>query len=202
MELKNKTKIIIGLTGVQGSGKDTVADYLKEKGFIYHSLSDILRDVCRSKNLEITRENLINIGNDLRNEFGNFVLAQKTITKIKENPSETNSIIVSIRNIGEVTELKKEKGFFLISVDAPIEIRYKRIQKRQKPEDKISFEKFKEQEEFERKGVDENSQQLNKVIELSDFKIDNNSTIENLKEKTDEILNQIYYKTKTSEGEK
>ena len=53
--------MIIGLTGSYGAGKDTVADYLKAKGFGYHSLSDILRGELVRSGQSITRESLINL---------------------------------------------------------------------------------------------------------------------------------------------
>jgi len=76
--------MLIGLTGKSGSGKDTVADYLKEKGFIYFSLSDIIREECKKRGKKIERDNLIKIGNELRKKHGPSVLADKTIQKIKD----------------------------------------------------------------------------------------------------------------------
>ena len=37
-------RMIVGLTGTLGAGKDSVAEMLLEHGFTYHSLSDIIRD--------------------------------------------------------------------------------------------------------------------------------------------------------------
>ena len=51
--------MIIGLTGTNGSGKGTVAEFLKQEGFRYHSLSDELRGVLHQQQVEITLPNLI-----------------------------------------------------------------------------------------------------------------------------------------------
>jgi dephospho-CoA kinase len=48
--------MIIGLTGKNGSGKTEVSEYLKNRGFEYHSLSDEIRNEIRRRGLEITRE--------------------------------------------------------------------------------------------------------------------------------------------------
>ena len=85
--------MIIGLTGSLCAGKGEVADYLKSLGYAYFSLSDALREEAGKNNIDTTRNNLIILGNKLRKEYGNGVLAQK----IKEMlPPETNIIIDSI----------------------------------------------------------------------------------------------------------
>lgn len=178
--------MIIGLTGESGAGKDTAAEYLKSRGFSYYSLSDILREECQKIGQETNRDNLIALGNKLRVEFGPNILAKKTLEKIKDNHEE-NSLVVSIRNPAEVAELKKEPSFKLISVVAPLEIRYQRISGRGRPEDAVSFEEFKEQEEREMAG-DENQQQLRKVMGLADYTVSNEGTREELSKKINKIF--------------
>ena len=50
---------IIGLTGRNAAGKGTIADLLKKRKFIYHSLSDTLREELSHKSMEESRDNLI-----------------------------------------------------------------------------------------------------------------------------------------------
>ena len=45
--------MIIGVVGTIGSGKDTVAEYLNQKGFQSISLSDILRGIMKQENLDV-----------------------------------------------------------------------------------------------------------------------------------------------------
>ncbi len=42
---------IIGLTGRNAAGKGTIADLLKKRKFIYHSLSDTLREELKSQKI-------------------------------------------------------------------------------------------------------------------------------------------------------
>jgi len=182
-------QIIIGITGLTGSGKDTVAEYLKAKGFFYSSLSDRIREECAVRSLPTDRDNLIAVGNDLREEFGHDVLAKKSLEKfIKEGIEKV--ILVSIRHPKEVEYLKSQSGFSLVAVETPIELRYKRNSQRGRPEDTVSFEKFKEQEEKERFGS-EAQQQIDKVIAMADFRLENNGTIEELNKQVEEILGKI-----------
>ena len=68
--------MIIGLTGSLAAGKGVVSDFLKKKGFVYLSLSDELRQTAKERKIELTRVNLQNLGNALREERGPAVLAQ------------------------------------------------------------------------------------------------------------------------------
>jgi dCMP deaminase len=178
--------MIIGLTGKNGAGKTEVCRYLESKGFVYYSLSDILREELKKIGKEITRENLINIGNKLRENFGSGVLAVKLLEKI----GNKNYCIDSIRNPQEIAEFRKREDFFLIGVKAPAEIGYQRIQNRKREEDKISFEEFRRLEEKEN-SESETGQQLNKCFSLSDFVIDNSRTIEELHKQVDNLLEQL-----------
>lgn len=181
---KEKLKVI-GITGSFCSGKDTIADYLVSKGWPNFSLSDEIREVLKKENIEPIRNNLIKKGNDLRQEFGNQVLAERTFKKIKEN-----SIITSIRNLGEIEFLKNKTNFYLIFVDAPIEERYKRAKKRQKETDFVTFEEFKKQELSE-KSKEKNKQQLDLCKNQADFIIVNDSDTDSLYKKTDDIIRGI-----------
>ena len=90
---------IIGLTGRNAAGKGAVADFLKKHSFVYHSLSDTLREELKKNGKEESRTNLIQIGNDLRNSGGPSVLADLMIRNLI---SSENHIVDSIRNPSEV----------------------------------------------------------------------------------------------------
>ena len=101
--------MIIGLTGKNGSGKTAVSEYLKSRGFEYYSLSDEIREEMRSRGLEITRDVLIEIGNELRRQFGPGVLAERILSKLG---NERNYVVDSIRNPQEVDGLEAPQGFY------------------------------------------------------------------------------------------
>jgi dephospho-CoA kinase len=183
--------IVFGLTGKNASGKGTVAEILKKKNFTYHSLSDSLRDELKSLKKEETRENLIDIGNKLRQKGGPGVLADKLIPKLN---SENNHIVDSIRNPLEVISLRKEtllRRFFLISVDANSKLRYDRLCSRGRIGDTDSWEKFVEQEKKEENNDDPNKQQLSRTMEMADYSIDNSGTLEELEAQVNRIISSL-----------
>jgi dephospho-CoA kinase len=180
-------QLIIGLTSFNGAGKTTVGDYLVKKGFVFYSLSDVIREEIKSRGLEITRDKLIEVGNELRKKFGSSVLADRINEKISKEPSKKFAID-SIRNPAEIIALKKRKDFKLLFIDAPIELRFKRTAERQREKDPITFEDFKKAEQREMQSNDSASQQLLKCKQMADIVIINDSTMKALYKKIDKII--------------
>jgi dephospho-CoA kinase len=169
--------MILGLTGSNCSGKDTIADYIVAKyNFIHYSLSDFLRIKMKEQNIPITRENLISFGKSLREKDGNGALAKLALEKIashmKSDPTSKNFCITSIRHPDEVRQLRKEKSFILMYVDAPDDVRFERLLKRNRAGDPLTFERFKELEAMESQDSG-SGQQLSNTAKLADIKFIN-----------------------------
>jgi len=180
--------VIIGLTGENCAGKGTVAAHLLRKGFTPYSLSDIIREELAKEGKEVTRDNMIMKGNSLREQHGSAILAKRTAEKIKKGENYT---IDSIRNPAEVEELRKLEGFFLVHVTAPPEIRFKRMQKRNRMGDPATFDSFKAIEEIEIGGTSEFSQNLAKTFKLADRVLVNDSDFQQAYDETDRILGEF-----------
>ena len=59
--------IIIGITGTLGAGKGTIVDYLvQNKGFVHYSVRAYITEECQRRGLEVNRDTLTQVGNDLR----------------------------------------------------------------------------------------------------------------------------------------
>ena len=181
--------MIIGLTGKNAAGKGEVANYLKTNGFVYYSLSDVIRDEATKRGLEHSRDNLIKLGNELRENFGARHLAEQINKKIKEQP-EKNFVIDSIRNPNEAKELMKNKNFIFVGIEAPIELRFKRLVDRNRLGDAKTLEDFKKQEERENLK-NETNQQLDKTFKMAQKIVVNDSSLEVLYKKIDSLLEKI-----------
>lgn len=173
---------LIGLTGTNGAGKGEVATYLVEKGYAYFSLSDEIRAELQKRGKPITRDNLIAMGNRLRGKYGADILARRVFKKITGK-----AVIDSIRNLAEVAFLRRQGNLFLIAVDAPVELRYKRVRRRGRPESASSLEEFmaKEREEM---GGRATQQQLARVMARADVTIFNDGSRASLRRKIEAIL--------------
>src|SRR5437763_1978202 len=134
--------MIIGLTGKNASVKGEVANYLKERGFTFHSLSDVLRDQLRKLKKPVTRANLIWLGNKLRDENGPSVLADLILGKIQD---DHHYVIDSFRNPEEVKAFRRTKDFLLLSIEASPRVRFLRMHTRNREADARTFPEFAKQ---------------------------------------------------------
>ena len=164
----------MGLTGPNAAGKSEVARHLVQRGFAYHSLSDIVREEADRLSLDHSRENLIRVGNDLRREGGPAVLARRIRSRL-----QGNSVIDSIRNPAEVKELRRDGRFRLLGVEAPIEVRFQRSQRRARIGDGDSLDEFRRREEMENTS-DPAAQQLRATLALADARLSNGAGLEDL----------------------
>ncbi|MGD0102187.1 MAG: deaminase [Acidobacteriota bacterium] len=177
--------MIIGLTGTNGAGKTEVSEYLKSRGFEYHSLSDEIREEIRRTGREITREVLIEVGNHLREKFGPGILAERILTNLEQGH---NYVIDSIRNPYEVEALNRRKDFILLAVDADQRIRFERSRKRAREGAAQTIEQFVEEEKRELESTNPASQQLQATRRKADVVVTNNGTLDDLHRKLDELL--------------
>ncbi len=181
--------IIIGITGTLGAGKGTIVDYLKTRGFKHYAARDfILREVAK-QGLEPIRDNINIVANGLRKaHFPGYIIGE--LLKEAEENGE-NAVIESIRAIGELELLRKNKNFYLFAADAPIDIRYKRITSRGTTTDNVSFEKFVEDENKEMDAKETWNMNIRACMAQADYVFVNDGTKEELNKKVEEVLVKI-----------
>lgn len=165
--------MIIGITGTLGAGKGTVVEYLKTKGFKHYSVSSFISEEIVRRGLSVNRDTLTEVGTDLRKIHGPDYISTELLKRAAQEGG--NSIIESLRAVGEVENMKKH-GAAVWAVDADIKSRYGRIAKRKSEKDFISFEKFVADEARESKGVNPHEMNLPKCIALADAVFQNNGT--------------------------
>ena len=180
-KMKEKARLI-GLTGTNGAGKGEAASFFMDKGYSYFSLSDLIREELQKKGEKVTRENLIKMGNRMRGRSSSDILARMIVRKIKGK-----AVIDSIRNPKEIEFLKKQGGFVLVSLDAPPELRFERVQKRGREESAANLKEFSAKEAQEMSGA-ENGQQLRNCMKMADFTIWNDGSLEELHKKLEKLI--------------
>lgn len=171
---------IIGVAGTNGAGKDTLS-IVREKShkILTVSLGQILRDSLPSS-ITPTREVLSNHSRKLRQKMGNGVLSTLALEEYATKKSEDNALegltVNGVRHPDEARVLQKAGGL-VVWVDAPIELRYDRIQKGRlaegRPEDHVSFEEFRRQQELEMSSQDPSRVNLLATREVADITIEN-----------------------------
>lgn len=148
---------IIGLSGTNGSGKDTIAHLLGRKYHFYvASATDMLRDELEKRDLPTDRLHKSELSAEWRRQFGMGAIVNKAYEYYKAHESEYEGMIVgSLRHPGEGDRIH-ELGGTMLWVDADPKVRYTRIQNNahlrgRHSEDKVSFEEFLADEEREMK---------------------------------------------------
>ena len=177
--------MIIGLTGKNGSGKTAVSDYLKSRGFEYYSLSDEIREEIRKRGMEISREVLIDVGNELREKFGPGVLAERALRNLE---TDNNYVVDSIRSPYEVDVLRSRNDFTLLAVEADQATRFKRSLKRGRENAAKTLDQFIREEERELDSDNPANQQLHATHQKADLVITNDGTLDELHRKLDTLL--------------
>ena len=172
------------------SGKSTVTEYLKTKhGAVTFRFSDMLRDVAKRLHLENSRANLQQLSTVLRQNFGEDLMSQVLAADVEE--SKHNFIITEgVRRPTDITYLKELSGFHLIYLNVLERTRFERLTaRRENPDDQN-----KTWEQFQREGKQESEQKIKEIAATAEFTVDNNGTMEQLRQQIDRIVATIHNK--------
>jgi dCMP deaminase len=180
--------IIIGLTGRNAAGKTTAGEMLGTKGFSYLSLSDAIREEAKKRGLSAERENLIALGNELRERHGPGALGELTVARMQ---SDRNYVVDSIRHPAEVEALKKAGSFTLFHIFAPLEARFERALARNRAGDARTLQEFIRQEEREFASSNVAAQQLLETERLANRVIENQGTLDEFSERIATALREV-----------
>jgi dephospho-CoA kinase len=169
--------LVIGLTGRNASGKGQIAEYFKNKGFKFYSLSDVIRDEARKRGLQCTRDVMVSIGIELRSKYGTGYLADRTIKNIEIN---SDYVIDSFRHPNEVNVFRRISNFNLLVIKSDQLIRFERIKLRNRIGDPKTYHEFLVLDNYESSNQSNVGQQLDEVENMANCTIENNGTIEEL----------------------
>lgn len=180
--------MIIGLTGLARSGKDTVANYLSQK-YGFHHL-DFARDAlfaeADKRGIEKDKLSLSILGDELRQEQGRAVLAKIINSKIQSESSskpEQDYVITGFRSPEEVDLIRNEHlNFVLIEISANQVTRFKRRTEKD-PNDEELFNS-RDKRDIYNKGLGE-------VLKMADYKILNQGTLEELYSLINDLMKKI-----------
>ena len=174
----------MGISGLPGSGKGIVSDIATEKGAIIVSMGDIVREEAKKRG-EGSKETAKN----LRKEFGEYIISELTIEKIKklqDEGVEKTIIVEGIRSLHEVDMFKENfDNFMILSIFANTNIRFERLKKRMREDDSQDFNEFK------KRDMSELGFGIGSVISLSDRLIINESDMESFIQDINDFFNEI-----------
>ena len=177
---------VMGISGLPGSGKSLVSEIATKKGAVVVSMGDIIREEAKKRG-ESSKETATN----LRKEHGKYIVAQLTVEKIKqmiEDNIATTIIVEGIRSPFEVKMFKENfDNFIILSIFANPDLRFKRLQQRNREDDSKNYDDFQKRDQMELDfGIGE-------VISLSDKIIINETNLESYEKEINEFLDSFVF---------
>lgn len=177
---------IIGLAGTFASGKGTVVDYLKTKGYTHYSSSGTLKEILDEQGLPHTRENLANAAEELLSKYKGGVLELNL--ERAEKAGVQNVVLEAIHRMSEADYIRS-RGGKIWGVDADVEVRYQRVLARgEGAKDAVTLEQFKIDMEREEEGKGKVSSNIREVIKTADVVILNSGTKQELDKEIEAAL--------------
>ena len=127
---------VIGLSGEIASGKTTVANYLKSKGYRDTRYSKVLEGILISEGIEVNRKSLQEIGKRVHDDFGQRWLGLQVAETIK---GTKYSVVDGIRFLEDYSLIRElfGPGYVHIHIKTENDIQADRVSKREK--DNISL---------------------------------------------------------------
>jgi dephospho-CoA kinase len=176
---------VLGISGMPGSGKGVVSRIAQTMGVKIIRMGDVIREEA-----EIRGQNVGETAVSLRKEYGEYVVAEKCVEKIKKDHNhaktgKNNYMIEGIRSPYEI-EIFQENfpGFIVISVFSNPQTRFKRLKRRKRSDDSEELLEFQKREKRELGfGIGE-------VIATSDYLIVNEGPLWRFKSQAKKILKQ------------
>ena len=176
---------MILIAGLPGSGKTTVSDMMKEFDLPVVSMGDIVREQALRQGRPTDIRSMNEFMVELRKKFGEGIVAELTIEKLKKIP-DRKVVIDGLRSVEEYEIFEKAADeVVLIVVDARTQNRFERLSKRGRPDDpkRISDLRTRDRTEL--------SVGLSELLSRNGIRIENDGNIESLRGEVHSILRKL-----------
>lgn len=184
---KTGAPLVIGLIGTPGSGKDTVASYIKHH---YQAeefrFSYLLVKALEIFGIDVSRENLAWLMNILKRKYGQDILTRAMKKTIDELAHSKVVVINGLRLPPDIVFLRSFRHSRLIFIDAPARLRWKRVRARhEKTDDQVTFK------DFLKLTSGENEHHITNLAKKADFIIKNDESKARLHHQIDQLMGKI-----------
>ena len=177
---------VVAIAGMPGSGKSEVARQFEQSGFTRIRFGDITDEEVRKRGLELTEENEVRIRELLRQERGMAVYAELNLRRIGSALKNSNVVIDGLYSWEEYIFLKEYYGddLLIVAVWSSPKKRYARLTGRKTRG--LTVEEAASRDRAEIENINKGG-----PIAMADFTIINESSLEELRERTGEIIARI-----------
>lgn len=179
---------VIGLVGLQGSGKTEVAKVFRGFDVAYVRMGDVVWEELKRRGQEINEASVAKLANELRKEEGLAAIAKRCVPLILERGRGKRAAVVDgIRGIAEVKVFREAFGgdFHLLAVTSSEKTRHSRIAARGRADDATALEKFREKDRRELGWG------LADALKDADEALENEGTVEELRRKAADFFERV-----------
>jgi dephospho-CoA kinase len=172
------------ITGMAGSGKTTLANMLRDRGYSVFTMGDVIRHEVRMRDLSPTPENLGRMAEEIREIGGDAAVARKCIPLIIGEPNDRVALD-GVRSLDEVYAFEEAFRIYMVAVHASPETRYRRLRTRGRSDDPPNRQLFRERDHREL------SFGMGDAIAMSDYIITNENGLDELERRLDRVLERL-----------
>ncbi len=173
---------VIGVIGMPGSGKEEFVRVAIGFGYNIVRMGDIVREEYFKQEAEKDGITVGDFAHLERQRHGPDIWAIRTIPRIK-GPC----VIDGIRSLHEIERYRDKlaEGFTLINIEADKDLRFKRLRSRARDDAPAILS------DFERRDSREIGWGILDAIAAADFSVENNGTLEELRENSAELIRRM-----------
>lgn len=179
ISLRKKNNIVIGLSGLIGSGKTTAGKIIEKNGFGYGRYSMVLKNSLELEQKPVNRTTLQEYGDYVNKEKGQRWLGNELLKLL---PKEENLVIDGLRFLEDYSFLREKfgNGFYHIHITTDTIIRKERY-----------LSNKSNNKPFEDANQHDVENEIDKLKKFADVVIINDRTIEDFKFQLNQILEEV-----------
>ncbi|MBN2099786.1 MAG: AAA family ATPase [Dehalococcoidia bacterium] len=177
---------VIGVIGKNGSGKDEVLKYLKEKHNIpFLSTGEMVREIAASQGRSSDRTTLQEISDSYFQKYGQGCFVKMVAEKICEKGWSVAGIS-GVRSPHDIELLRELLGRSFVLIEVFVtdpRVRFERMRKRGAERDTESYERFQEQDRSEEQVF-----HVEEAARLADYSLSNDGNLEDMHRAVDDLI--------------
>jgi len=179
---------VIGVIGKNGSGKDEVLKYLRDKHNVpFLSTGDIVREIAGREGRTPNRTNLQEISDSYFQQYGRGCFVKMLADRIQEKDWPVAGIS-GVRSLQDVRELRGIFGQSFVLIEVHVispQVRFERMRKRGAERDTDSYRDFLAQDKGE-----EELFHVEEAASLADYSLSNDGGLEDLHRGVEDLIAQ------------
>ena len=179
---------VIGVIGKNGSGKDEVLRYLKEKHSVpFLSTGDMVREIAAREGRSPDRTTLQEISDSYFREYGQGCFVKMVAGKIRDKGWPVAGIS-GVRSPHDIQLLREVLGRSFVLIEVFVTdpgVRFARMRKRGAERDTDSYERFLEQERGEEQVF-----HVGEASRLADFSLSNDGELQDLHRAIEDLISR------------